>query len=104
MHAYKSPSIQEKLSLTDVLNQTMNDGITTILCETIEEIQAVESEVNLFLTTNSSLPKDDLLTVYNPDEPHLSKRSAIKDFLNRLESLESHVDRKGEKTKVSIAH
>ena len=96
--------MQEQPSLKDVLNQTINDGITTILCETIEEIQAVESEVNLFLTTRSSLPKDDLLTVYNPDEPHLSKRSVIKDFLKHLESLESHVDRKGEKTKVSIAH
>ena len=94
--------MQEKPSLTNVLNQTINDGITTILCETIEEIQAVESEVNLFLATNSSLPKDDLLTVYNPDEPHLSKRSVIKDFLKRLESLESPSDRKGEKTEVSI--
>ena len=103
MHAYKPPSIQEKLSLTDVLNQTMNDGITTILCETIEEIQAVESEVNLFLATNSLSPKDDLFTVYNPDEPHLSKRSVIKDFLNRLESLESPSDRKGEEANVFIA-
>ena len=81
---------QEKPDLIDMVRQKQSDGVIAILCETVQDIVVVEK----MLTEN---PVDVLqqFTVYNPQDPHFSKRQIIFDFIKNLQACGSKSQRKG---------
>ena len=66
--------------VTFIKDKNMDDGIITILCQSIEDLLEVESA----LKSEPSGAYNNL-TVYNPYRPHKSKTDVICKFLSSLE-------------------
>ena len=84
----------QSIDLVDILREKRLDGVTSILCENVLEIERI-----------SKLLKDTEFhdfTLYNPKAPHNSKPEELLTFLQKLRTCTDKSERNGKEVKQKI--
>ena len=82
-------SRMEEHELITFLKEKQFEGVVTLLCENVTDLQNVENVLNSDPTFKNEFK------LYNPDDPHFSNGKVIWDFMDYLANCKTKAEKKG---------